>query len=84
MDENIPDLYRDVTKLCILNEEHLSLSGLDARSTAHRLEEIYVLAEVDWLKKQPNVKGAIRDRGLQIHAFVYDRERNTSVMLVEK
>lgn len=69
-----------------MEKTHLYLSGetLDERSTAHRLEEVYVLAEVDWLKRQPNVKEAIRDRGMQIHAFVYDKEENRSVRLIER
>jgi len=55
----------------------------DDTSREHRLEEVYTLAETDWLKRQPNVKAAIQDRGLQIHAFVYDRDRNACVRLVE-
>jgi carbonic anhydrase len=69
-----------------MEKKHLlSLSGeiWDERSTAHRLEEVYVLAEVDWLKRQPNVKKAIQDRGMQIHAFVYDKEEDKSVRLIE-
>jgi carbonic anhydrase len=76
---------RDVAKLHDVNERHLSLTdeSMDERSKNHRLEEVYVLAEVDWLKRQPNVKEAIRDRGLQIHAFVYQKENNKCVRLVE-
>jgi carbonic anhydrase len=61
----------------------LSDESLDERSVEHRLEEVYILAEVDWLKKQPNVKDAIDERGLQIHAFVYDKEENRCLRLVE-
>lgn len=56
----------------------------DERSREHRLEEVYTLAEAGWLRRQPNVKEAIRERGLQIHAFVYDRETNSAVRLVER
>jgi len=77
--------HKDVTKLHAVNERHLSLSDeiLDERSVDQRLEEVYVLAEVDWLKKQPNVKQAIDERGLQVHAFVYDKEENRCLRLVE-
>jgi len=79
---------RDVTKLHNVNERHMSTSdsmtNLDETSREHRLEEIYVLAEVDWLKRQPNVKKAMQERGLQIHAFCYDRETNRCSELVER
>jgi carbonic anhydrase len=42
-----------------------------------------VLAEADWLRRQENVRRAIKERGLQIHAFVYDKEKNACVRLVE-
>jgi carbonic anhydrase len=41
-----------------------------------------VLAEVDWLKRQEKVKKAMKDRGLQIHAFVFDRLTERCVRLV--
>ena len=37
----------------------------------------------DWLKKQPNVKDAMATRGLQIHAFVYDKEKTRCLRLVD-
>ena len=79
------DGLRDVTKIHSISERHLSISdgALDERSKDRRLEEVYVLAEVDWLKKQPNVKKAIEERGLAVHAFVYDKEMNGWVMLME-
>jgi carbonic anhydrase len=48
-----------------------------------RFEEEYVLAEVEWLKQQEIVKHAIEERGLQVHAFVYDKEKNTNWRLVD-
>jgi hypothetical protein len=47
------------------------------------LEEVYVLAETEWIRKQPNVKKAMAERGLQVHAFVYDKMQNRCVRLVE-
>ena len=47
------------------------------------LEEIYVLAETEWIRNQPNVEKAMNERGLQIHAFVYDKVQNRCVRLVE-
>ncbi|TVY56626.1 Carbonic anhydrase [Lachnellula suecica] len=77
---------KDITKLHKLNDEFLELSDrkVDETSREHRLEEVYTLAETDWLAKQPNVKAAIRERGLQTHAFIYDKDSNTCVRLVEK
>ena len=76
---------RDITKLHTLDEEHLRKDeGMtDKHKIEHRLEEIYVLAEVEWLKRQPNVREAIQKRGLQIHAFVYDKDKSQCSRLIE-
>ena len=77
---------RDVTKLHAVNKRHISLfeEQLDEESVEHRLEEVYIWAEVDRLvKKQPNVKDAMATRGLQIHAFVYDKEKTRCLRLVD-
>lgn len=55
----------------------------DEAGQDRRLEEVHVLAEMDWLRGQPNVKEAVLERGLQTHAFVYDKGNNTCVRLVE-
>ncbi|KAL3420548.1 carbonic anhydrase [Phlyctema vagabunda] len=71
--------YKDVTKL------HTRFSSSDVSQNSDKsrqFEEIYVLAEVQWLKKQPIVKQAIEERGLQVHALVFDREKNHVVRLV--
>lgn len=60
------------------------MTNLDEASRDCRLEEVYVLAEVDWIKKQANVKNAMEERGLKVHAFCYDRERNSCSELVER
>ncbi len=76
---------RDVTKLHRTNAEYLSKMNKDLNTEDRDriLEEIYVLAETDWVRTQPNVKKAISGRGLQVHAFVYDKARNQCVRLVE-
>jgi len=81
-----PNSYRNVTKLHHMNEDHLERvkSRLDDYCRHRRLEEVYVLAEVEWLKRQEIVKKAIEERGLQIHAFVYDKAKNACVRLVEE
>jgi carbonic anhydrase len=78
-------LNRDVTKLHAHNERHLSIVNIDIEDTERdkKLEEVHVLTQTDWLRKQPNVLKAIKERGLQIHAFVYDKEKNECVRLVE-
>ena len=42
-----------------------------------------MLAETEWIRKQPNVKKAMAERGLQVHAFVYDKMQNRCVRLAE-
>jgi carbonic anhydrase len=56
----------------------------NARSREQRFEEMYVLEEADWLRSQPNVARAVQERGMQIHAFVYDKEKHTCVRLIEE
>jgi len=78
-------LRRDITTLHTLDEAYLRADeGMtDVPKIEHRLEEIYVLAEVDWLYEQPNVQKAIRERGLQIHALVYDKNKKLCSRLIE-
>jgi carbonic anhydrase len=78
-------ISRDVNKLHTFSDQYLLQQNPHIPETTlnHRFEEIYVLAEVDWLKKQENVKKAIEERGLQVHAFVYEKEGNECVRLVE-
>ncbi|KAH6662724.1 carbonic anhydrase [Halenospora varia] len=77
--------YRDVAKLHHLNDAHLSSRDieLDERDRHRQHEEVYVLAEVEWLKRQECVANAIKERGIKIHAFVYDREIEGCVQLVK-
>lgn len=83
----MPTPSRDVTKLrrhTLRATQDQSQQPTDEYSRCHRIEEVYVLAEVDWLKRQPNVKRAMKEWGLQVHAFVFDKERGTCVRLVER
>lgn len=43
---------------------------------------MYVQAEADWLRNQPTVAKAIKERGLEVHAFVFDKEKEACVKLV--
>ena len=61
----------------------MTKSNLSLEERDRILEEVYVLAETDWIRSQPNVKKAISNRGLQVHAFVYDKAQNRCVSLVE-
>ncbi|KAM3072573.1 hypothetical protein ACMFMG_009366 [Clarireedia jacksonii] len=56
----------------------------DQKARNRHFEELYVLAEVEWLKKQDQVQRAMKEWGCQVHAFVYDRELGSCVRLVEK
>ena len=69
--------YTDFSKLRKANESFLASKPEETRD--RQLVEIYVLAEVDWLKTQPTVKKAIEERGLQIHAFVFDKKEEKTV-----
>jgi len=78
----IHDWYKDLRKLSAANEEYLH-GAMEAEDRDRHLVEVYVLAEAEWLKKQPTVAKAIQERGLQVHAFVFDKRRLACVRLVE-
>jgi carbonic anhydrase len=54
-------------------------SGVEERD--RRLVELNVLAEVHWIMQQPSIMKAIRERGLEVHGFVYNPVRNSCVKL---
>lgn len=72
----------DLSKLRKANESFLSALAPEERD--RHLVEIYVLAEANWLRTQPTVAKAIADRGLKIHSFVFDKEKEKTVQLVEE
>jgi carbonic anhydrase len=75
---------RDVAKLDPNARRPSNIVQLsNERNREQRLEESFVLQEVDWLRNQKSVMEATRDRGLKIHAFVYDKARSSCVRLVE-
>lgn len=45
-------------------------------------EELHVLREVQWMKRQPHVARAIQERGLEVHGFIYDKDSMKCVRLV--
>jgi len=75
--------YRDLSTLHKANEAYLNEAdkGMDAEERSCRLVEVYVLAEGEWLKKLPSVAKAMKERGLQVHTFVFDKQKNASVTL---
>ncbi|PUU77613.1 carbonic anhydrase [Tuber borchii] len=44
----------------------------DPAKRVERLVELNVIAQINNLKRHANVQEAIRDRGLEVHGFVYD------------
>ncbi|RDL37975.1 uncharacterized protein BP5553_05408 [Venustampulla echinocandica] len=76
--------YKDAAKLHDLNSQQLSEENpaLDEKTLRRRFEERYVLAEVAWLKRQPKVKKAMEERGMQVYAFVYDDDQGDCVQLI--
>jgi hypothetical protein len=79
--KNYLTMPRDLSELHALNDT--ICSSLPASARNRHLVEIYVLAEANWLRSQPGVAKAIAERGLQIHAFVFDKEKETCVQIVE-
>jgi carbonic anhydrase len=77
--------FRDVSKLDPSARRPSNIAQMSSeKSREQRLEETYVLEEADWLRSQTNVNKAIQDRGLKIHAFVYDKNKNSCARLVEE
>jgi carbonic anhydrase len=77
---------RDLSKLHAANDAYLN-EGPNAMCKEDRdrhLEEVYILAECEFLKREPIVKKAIAERGLKIHGFVFDKEKSACVRLVEQ
>lgn len=62
--------------------DHDALMAEEQRN--RHLTEVYALAEVEWLKKQPVVAKAIQERDLKVHAFVFDKKTKVCVRLVEQ
>ena len=77
-------ITRDMKKLHAANEKYLGqVVEIESEVKDRHLAEVYVLAEVEWLRRQPVVQNAIKERGLQVHAFVCDKKQNASVRLIE-
>ncbi|KAI1000342.1 hypothetical protein K3495_g7857 [Podosphaera aphanis] len=82
--------HRKLTDLCKNNKCNSCGTGngdsgeAGCKDDRCRVEELHVLAEMGWLRRQPVVMEAMSKRGLQVHGFVYDREKGVCVRLVEK
>ncbi|KAI9731112.1 MAG: hypothetical protein M1818_007970 [Claussenomyces sp. TS43310] len=74
--------YKDLSTLHAANESVLESSMSETEKDRH-LIEVYILAEAEWLKKQPIVQKAMQERGLKVHAFVFDKGTNACARLVE-
>jgi carbonic anhydrase len=77
---------RDLNILHAANDAYLDGDDFSV-GKVHRdrhLEEVYVLAECEWLREQPTVKLAIEERGLKVHGFVFDKNKMACVKLEEK
>ena len=73
---------RDLSHLRAANDA--LLPDLEPTQRDRHLAEVYVQAEVEWLRSQPTVAKAIAERGLLVHAFVFDKEKEACVRLVEE
>ena len=59
------------------------LDGLAEDERDKLFVELNVLAQMQVLKKIPNIASAMRSRGLRVHGLVYDPSENKVVRLVE-
>lgn len=59
-----------------------SIEAPERTRETERQEELHVLREVEWVKEQPHVARVIRERGLSVHGFVYDKETMKCIRLV--
>lgn len=73
---------RDLSKLHAANEAALKSSMTEADKNRH-LVEVYILAEAEWLRKQPVVQKAMKERSLKVHAIVFDKATASAVQLLE-
>jgi len=48
-----------------------------------RQEELHVLREVEWVKREPHVAKAIQERGVSVHGFIFDKDTLACVRLIE-
>jgi carbonic anhydrase len=53
--------------------------GVEERD--RRLVELNVLAQVHWVTQQASVMRAIRERGMEVHGFVYNSAQRSCVEL---
>ncbi|OBT90925.1 hypothetical protein VE02_00248 [Pseudogymnoascus sp. 03VT05] len=74
--------YEDLSRLRAANDA--LLPDMETVKRDRHLAEVYVQAEVEWVRSQPTVAKAIADRGLKVHAFVFDKEEEACVRLVEE
>lgn len=74
--------YKDLSKLHAANEAALKSSMTEEEKSRH-LVEVYILAEAEWLRKQPVVQKAIQERGLKVYPIVFDKATASSIQLVE-
>lgn len=81
MATNRETICRDVSKLSTDHRNVLEpIQDLVERN--RRLVELHVLAQVQSISEKPGVKEAQRNRGLIVHAFVYDGTKEACVELM--
>lgn len=54
----------------------------DRTAETERQEELHVLREVQWVREQPHVARVIRERGLEVHGFIFDKGKLSCVRLI--
>lgn len=58
-------------------------SGASEVERNRHLEELWVLAEVEWLRRNAIVAEAVNKRGVNLYSIVFDKEAARCVQLIE-
>lgn len=57
---------------------------MEVKERNRRLEELWVLAEVEWLRGNEIVRRAVQERGVKVYGVVFDKGSGEAILLEEK